>query len=255
MSTLEPVTSIPQATVARLPLYLRALHQVAEAGNPTVSSAGLAAAAGVNPAKVRKDLSYLGSYGMRGIGYDVATLTQQISASLGLERGWGVALVGVGRLGQALTNYAGFANRGFAIKAVFDSATDQVGTKVGPLTVQHVNELPQVVAAQKIAIGIIATPAEAAQDVCDQLIAAGVTSILNFAPCVLFVPKGVDLRKVDLAIELQILSYHEHHKTLPDRGTRLAPRRRRGSSVPSRRTRAISGALPTRTTRTKAVDE
>ncbi|WP_192766764.1 redox-sensing transcriptional repressor Rex [Plantactinospora soyae] len=203
---------LPEATVARLPEYLRALHNLAETGNDTVSSEELAAAAGVNSAKLRKDLSQLGSYGTRGVGYDVALLIDQIEFVLGLTQRRAVALVGVGNLGHALAGYAGFVSRGFRIAALFDADPARVGEEINGLVVQHIDVLPRVAAQECIAIGVIATPAAAAQSVADQLVAAGVTSILNFAPCVLAVPDGVDVRKVDLAIELQILSFHEHRK-------------------------------------------
>ncbi len=199
--------------MARLPEYLRALHHIAETGNDTISSEGLAAAAGVNSAKLRKDLSHLGSYGTRGVGYDVALLIDQIEFTLGLTKRRAVALVGVGNLGHALAGYAGFASRGFRIAALFDADAARVGEPINGLAVRHISELDAVAAAESIAIGVIATPAAAAQDVADALVAAGVTSILNFAPCVLSVPEGVDVRKVDLAIELQILSFHEHRKS------------------------------------------
>ena len=201
---------VPEATVARLPLYLRALHALAEAGRTTVSSEALAEAAGVNSAKLRKDLSHLGSYGTRGVGYDVAHLVAQISRELGLSRRCSVVLVGVGNLGRALAGYGGFASRGLAIDALLDADRERVGEEIAGLTVRHIDDLPDVVTG--VSIGVIATPAAAAQEVCDRLVAAGVTSILNFAPTVLSVPPHVDLRKVDLSIELQILSFHEHRK-------------------------------------------
>ncbi|MEU1605871.1 redox-sensing transcriptional repressor Rex [Micromonospora matsumotoense] len=203
---------LPEATVARLPEYLRALHNLADAGHETVSSEGLAGAAGVNSAKLRKDLSHLGSYGTRGVGYDVALLIDQIEFVLGLTQRRAVALVGVGNLGHALAGYDGFAGRGFRIAALFDADASRVGEMINGLVVRHVDELPRVAAEEAISIGVIATPAPAAQAVAEQLVAVGVTSILNFAPCVLSVPDGVDVRKVDLAIELQILSFHEHRK-------------------------------------------
>ncbi len=203
---------LPEATIARLPEYLRALHHLAESGADTVSSEGLAAAAGVNSAKLRKDLSHLGSYGTRGVGYDVALLVDQIEFILGLDQRRAVCLVGVGNLGHALAGYDGFASRGFRIVALFDADPAKIGERINGMTVRHIDELPQVAAEESIAIGVIATPAGAAQAVADALVAAGVTSILNFAPCVLSVPANVDVRKVDLAIELQILSFHEHRK-------------------------------------------
>ncbi|MEV4636082.1 redox-sensing transcriptional repressor Rex [Actinoplanes sp. NPDC049548] len=203
---------LPEATIARLPEYLRALHNLAENGSDTVSSEGLAAAAGVNSAKLRKDLSHLGSYGTRGVGYDVALLIDQIEYILGLDERRAVALVGVGNLGHALAGYDGFASRGFRIVALFDADAERVGKPINGLLVRHIDELGRAVVEEGITIGVIATPAGAAQAVADELVAAGVTSILNFAPCVLSVPAGVDVRKVDLAIELQILSFHEHRK-------------------------------------------
>jgi redox-sensing transcriptional repressor len=204
---------LPEATVARLPEYLRALHHLADTGFETVSSEGLAAAAGVNSAKLRKDLSHLGSYGTRGVGYDVALLIEQIEHVLGLTQNRAVALVGVGNLGHALAGYGGFGSRGFRIVALFDADPSRIGEEINGLVVRDIDQLPQVVADELISIAVIATPAHAAQQVTDRLVAAGVTSILNFAPCVLTVPEGVDVRKVDLAIELQILSFHEHRKS------------------------------------------
>jgi redox-sensing transcriptional repressor len=208
---------LPEATVARLPEYLRALHNVADTGLDTVSSEELAAAAGVNSAKLRKDLSYLGAGGTRGVGYDVAQLTEKISFVLGLNQRRAVALVGVGNLGHALAGYAGFGSRGFHIAALFDADPNRVGERIGGLSVCGITELERVVAQEQIAIAVIATPAHAAQAVADLLVRCGVTSILNFAPCVLTVPDNVDVRKVDLAIELQILSFHEHRKSAGDR--------------------------------------
>ncbi len=203
---------IPEATVARLPIYLRALYTLGERGTSTVSSEELAACAGVNSAKLRKDLSHLGSYGIRGVGYDVDYLVYQVSRALGLMQSWSVVIVGAGNLGRALANYGGFVTRGFRISAILDSDSSLVGRQIGPATVRHVTELEAVVASNGVAIGVIATPAGAAQVVCDRLVAAGVTSILNFAPLVLNVPDGVDVRKVDLSIELQILAFHAQRR-------------------------------------------
>lgn len=203
---------IPDATVARLPLYLRALGGLAERGVPTVSSEDLAAAAGVNSAKLRKDLSHLGSYGTRGVGYDVQYLIYQISRELGLTQDWAVAIVGVGNLGRALANYGGFVSRGFRIAGLLDADPRVVGDRIAGLVVEHIDELESVIKNRGVSIVVIATPASAAQEVCDRVIAAGVTSILNFAPVVLAVPDGVDVRKVDLSIELQILAFHAQRK-------------------------------------------
>jgi len=213
--------TLSEATVSRLPEYLRALHLLAQAGHATVSSEALATASGVTSAKLRKDLSQLGSYGTRGVGYDVALLVEQIEHVLGLTKRRNVALIGIGNLGHALAGYAGFASRGFRISALLDADPARVGEKLGDLTVRHVDDLSEVVGAERVAIGVIATPAGAAQEVADRLVAAGVRSILNFAPCVLSVPEGVEVRNVDLAIELQILSFHEHRRerAMPAGGT------------------------------------
>jgi redox-sensing transcriptional repressor len=204
--------TVPEATVARLATYLRVLGVLGERSISTVSSEELATAAGVNSAKLRKDLSFLGSYGIRGVGYDVTTLTDEIARTLGLTVHRSVALIGVGNLGQALAGYAGFATRGFRIAALVDADPARIGTTIRGLVVQSIAELDRIVAEEQIAIAVLATPASAAQEVCDRVVAAGVTSILNFAPVVLSVPEHVDLRKVDLAAELQILSFHENRK-------------------------------------------
>jgi redox-sensing transcriptional repressor len=190
------------------------LTAFAEAGVATVSSERLATAAGVGPAKLRKDLSHLGSYGTRGVGYDVEYLVYQISRALGLTQHYSVVIVGVGNLGHALAGYAGFGTRGFRVAALVDADPARVGEKIAGLVVHHVDELEAIVAEHDVSIGVIATPASAAQDVCDRLVACGVTSVLNFAPVVLSVPEQVDVRKVDLSIELQILAFHEQRKAL-----------------------------------------
>ena len=204
--------SIPEATVGRLPVYLRALVDIAESGATTLSSEALAGAAGVNSAKVRKDLSHLGSYGTRGVGYDVAYLIHQIRRELGLTQHWAIVIVGIGNLGHALANYRGFAERGFRVAGLVDADPAKVGERIGDLEVRPLEELPQLVREHKVAIGVIATPAAAVQEVADRLVEAGIRSILNFAPAVMTVPPGVSVRKVDLAIELQILAFYEQRK-------------------------------------------
>jgi redox-sensing transcriptional repressor len=195
-------------------VYLRALYALADRGIATVSSEELAAAAGVNSAKLRKDLSHLGSYGTRGVGYDVEYLVYQVSRELGLTQDWPVIIVGAGNLGHALANYGGFASRGFRVAALFDTDPLVVGTQVGSQVVRHADEIEPVIARHHVSIGVIATPAKAAQGVCERLVAAGITSILNFAPVVLNVPPGVDVRKVDLSIELQILAFHAQRRAV-----------------------------------------
>ncbi len=203
---------IPDATVARLPVYLRALYALADRGVATVSSEELAAAAGVNSAKLRKDLSHLGSYGTRGVGYDVDYLVYQVSRELGLTQDWPVLIVGAGNLGRALANYGGFASRGFRIAALVDTDAAVVGTQIAGHTVRSAADMEDVIQRFGVAIGVVATPAKVAQNVADRLVGAGVTSILNFAPVVLNVPSGVEVRKVDLSIELQILAFHAQRR-------------------------------------------
>ena len=198
--------------MGRLPLYLRALVEMAEQGRSTVSSEGLAEAAGVNSAKVRKDLSHLGSYGTRGVGYDVPYLIHQVRRELGLTQDWPVVIAGVGNLGHALANYRGFGERGFRVVALVDADPAQTGEVVAGVEVRPVEELPELVRDQEVAIGLICTPASSAQEVADAMVEAGVRSILNFAPAHINVPDHVSLRKVDLSIELQILAFYEQRK-------------------------------------------
>jgi len=205
---------IPEATIARLPLYLRALTALADRDIASVSSEELAAAAGVNSAKLRKDLSHLGSYGTRGVGYDVEYLIYQVSRELGLTQDWPVVIVGAGNLGRALANYGGFASRGFRVAALIDADPQVIGSVIAGHPVRAADEIEEVVAEYGVMIGAITVPAPAAQGICDRLVAAGVTSILNFAPVVLSVPDGVDVRKVDLSIELQILAFHAQRRSV-----------------------------------------
>ncbi len=225
---------IPEATVARLPIYLRILSEQFDAAVTNISSEELAEFAGLNAAKVRKDLSYLGSYGTRGVGYDVEFLVYQIRRELGLTHDWHVVIVGAGNLGQALAGYNGFGDRGFPVGGIVDVDEAKVGSVVGGVRVRHLDDLAKVVQARNISIGVIATPGSAAQAVADALVAAGVTSLLNFSPCVIGVPHGVSVRKVDLAVELQILSYYEQRRVTaaPPAGLRAVPGEpRRGATA------------------------
>jgi redox-sensing transcriptional repressor len=217
--------SIPEATVGRLPRYLQALAGLAAEGTTVASSEELALAAGVTSAKVRKDLSHLGSYGTRGVGYDVAYLIHQIRRELGLTQDWGIAIGGIGNLGHALANYKGFAARGFRVAALVDVDPAKIGERVGDVQVSHIDLLPDLVRRERIAIGVVATPATAVQEVADRMVAAGIRSILNFAPAPLVAPPAVSVRSVDLAVELQILAYYEQRKAA------LADVRRRGGTV------------------------
>jgi redox-sensing transcriptional repressor len=199
---------IPEATVVRLPVYQRILAELVRNRVSTVSSEQLASLARVNAAKLRKDLSLLGSFGTRGSGYDPAFLLAQIDRALGVDENWTVAVVGIGNLGRALTNSQGFASRGFEVAALFDVDPAVVGEEIRGVTVRHMDQIPMLSPAERPAIGVITTPAWAAQQVADTLIAVGVTSLLNFAPRVLIVPPHVHLRYVDLSIELQVLGFY-----------------------------------------------
>ena len=203
---------VPEATVARLPVYLRGLAALANDGIETVSSEQLAAIAGVNAENVRKDLSILGSYGKRGVGYEVDFLIEQIRRVLGAGDSVSVVIVGAGNLGRALTYYGGFASGGFPIKGLVDSSPEVIGQEVAGITVEPFEKLKDVVQKNSCTLGIIATPATAAQLVADQLFDAGIYSILNFAPGFVAVPESVTLRKVDLATELHILAFHEQQR-------------------------------------------
>ncbi|KRE60913.1 redox-sensing transcriptional repressor Rex [Nostocoides sp. Soil756] len=207
---------VPDAAVARLPGYLRALTALAAAGTASVSSEELAAGAGVSSAMLRKDLSHLGSYGVRGVGYDVERLASEIAAALGLTQDWPVAIVGMGNLGRALAAYRGFAERGFRVIALLDHDERIVGEEVAGCPVRPMSALPELVREQGLAIGVIATPPEGAQAACDLLVEAGVRSVLNFASVVLTVPDEVTVRRVDLSTELQILAFHGHRSAVDE---------------------------------------
>lgn len=198
--------------MGRLPVYLRALTDMAERGILTARSEAVAEAAGVNPPKVRKDLSNLGISGTRGVGYDVAYLIHQIRSELGLTQRWPVLIAGIGNLGHALANYGGFDERGFEVVALVDSDSTLVGQEVADLRVEDTANLEAIVREHGVAIGMICTPAAAAQEVADRMVEAGVRSILNFAPAIVTVPTGVSIRKVDLSTELQILAFYEQRK-------------------------------------------
>lgn len=199
---------VPEATIVRLAVYLRALCSLAEGGATVVSSEELATVAGVGSAKLRKDLSFLGSHGTRGVGYDVSRLVARLELTLGLDRAHVVAVVGAGNLGRALVGYDGFARRGFTVGALFDADPDTHGGSVLGVAVHPIGDLDPVCRHLGITIGVVAVPAEGAQDVCDRLVAAGTTCVLNFAPVVLATPPGIQVRQVDLAAELQVLSFH-----------------------------------------------
>ncbi len=207
---------ISESTVRRLSHYYRVLEEVHAEGKRMISSHRLAEREGVTSAQVRKDLSYFGSFGRRGLGYKVEHLLEELRSILGLDRRWRVALVGAGHIGSALLAYRGFAAQGFDVVAIYDRDPARVGQKIGALTVQDAAALPGV-AALGVDIGVIATPLGAAQEVAEALVTAGVRGILNFAPRKLFVPAGVTLRTVDMTMELESLSFALHQARTPRR--------------------------------------
>lgn len=204
MKTLK----IPEATIIRLSVYSRHLTEVDRKGVITISSGDIAEGVGVSPAQVRKDLAYFGEFGTRGVGYNVKDLHRHILKILGLSQDWSVTLVGIGNLGLALSTYKGFRERGFIITSIFDSDPKKIGTTINGVEVMPTDKLVDIVAANKTQIGIIAAPSPVAQEIADMLVNAGVKAILNFAPVVLNVPPEVELRNVDLAVNLEVLTFN-----------------------------------------------
>ena len=198
---------VSEPTIGRLSLYLRLLLELLDAGVVTVSSEELAGRSGTTAAQVRKDLSLFGTFGKRGLGYSVEELESRLREILGLERHWRVALVGAGRIGSALFGYENFRRQGFLIEAVFDTDPDKVGQRWNGVVVEADAVMEEVVSERGIEIAVIAVPAEAAQRVVDRLVAAGVRGVLNFAPTRLKVPQGVEVKTVDMAVEMEGLSY------------------------------------------------
>jgi redox-sensing transcriptional repressor len=199
---------IPEMTIRRLSVYTRCLLQLEEDGVETVSSQDLAERFNLNSAQVRKDLAYFGEFGVRGIGYYVAGLKAELQKILGLDREWQVALVGFGNLGSALVRYRGFSRQGFRIVAIFDDDPAKIGRAVDGVPVFASTDLAREVKARGIQIAIVAVPTESAQTVTDQLVAAGIKAVLNFAPARLKAPDDVRLKNVDLSIELETLSFY-----------------------------------------------
>jgi redox-sensing transcriptional repressor len=203
----EPDGPVPKAVVSRLSLYLRQLQHEVREGRETISSKDLGSLLGFTDAQVRKDLAYFGHFGYPGIGYRCDELIGAVKKILGTDQQWSVALVGVGNLGRALLGYKGFAQRGFRIVAAFDADTHAVGGEIEGIRVYHIDNLPEVARENKIRLGMIAVPAAAAQAVADRLAAVGVEGILNFAPVTISVPTTVSQAGVDLAIELEQLTF------------------------------------------------
>lgn len=208
MANRRKKRKVPDTAIARFPIYARSLRNAQRAGTHTISSGQLARESGVQDAQLRKDLSYLGAFGVRGVGYNVEYLFFQISKHLGLLRDWPIIIVGAGRIGTALLNYRGFSSEGFNVIAIFDNDPDVIGKRAGDLTVLSTARMDEIVRAAQVEIGIIATPAAVVQQVADQMIKAGIKGILNFAPATIPVTHNVQVRNVDLTGELKILSFH-----------------------------------------------
>ncbi|MGI6224892.1 MAG: redox-sensing transcriptional repressor Rex [Peptococcales bacterium] len=204
MKTLK----IPEATIIRLSVYSRYLTQLDNKGVTSISSGEIAEGVGGSPAQVRKDLAYFGEFGTRGVGYNVRDLNQHIVKILGLDKKWKVIIVGAGNLGSALTQYKGFKERGFEIVGIFDNDLNKVGLTLNGIPISPISKLKEIVKEQNVEIGIIAVPSPFAQDIADNMVESGIRAILNFAPVVISLPVEVELRNVDLAVNLEILTFN-----------------------------------------------
>jgi redox-sensing transcriptional repressor len=199
---------IPPVVIDRLPLYARALAALESSGREVVSSQELGQQLNVTPAQIRKDLSYFGRFGKQGRGYNVRKLLDELRRILGLNRQWRMALVGIGRLGRAILGYEGFGPQGFRIVEVFDSDASMIGKELGGLTVNNTDDLEKVLGENPVDVGVVAVPAEMAQDVIDRLVKCGVNAILNYAPIAAHVPRGVQIKRIDPVLSLQGMTYY-----------------------------------------------
>ena len=199
---------IPEVVINRLPVYARALSELAARGESVVSSQALGELLDVTPAQIRKDLSYFGRFGKQGRGYNVASLLAKLQEILGIDRQWRLLLVGVGRLGQAIAEYGGFGPQGFHITAAFDANPSVVGSEVGGVTVQDIEKLDSYLASNRIDIGIVAVPAQEAQIVVNKLVKAGIRAILNYAPITAHVPRDVSIRHIDPVLAMQSMTFY-----------------------------------------------
>jgi len=199
---------IPKESIRRLSVILRTLNRLKDKGRDKISSSELADILGINSAQIRKDFSYFGKFGIRGVGYKIEKLIEEIRSILNLDKEWKVALVGVGNLGQALLSYPGFKKQGFEIIVAFDKSQERIGKKIGRIKVEDVDNLEEKIEEEKIKLAIITTPSESAQEVASRLVRAGVKTILSFAPCSLDLPKRIKVSYVDIAMELAHLVYY-----------------------------------------------
>jgi len=199
---------IPEVVINRLPVYARALAELASAGDTVVSSQALGEILDVTPAQIRKDLSYFGRFGKQGRGYNVHGLLAKLREILGIDRQWDVCLIGVGRLGQAIAEYGGFRPQGFEILGAFDADQAMVGKQVGGVAVHFIDELESFILAHNVDIGIVAVPAAHAQAVVDRLVDAGIRAILNYAPITAHVPRDVTIRHIDPVLAMQSMTFY-----------------------------------------------
>lgn len=214
---IEPdINEIPDIVIGRLPVYLRTLKLLVSHGQSVTSSQELGELLGISSAQIRKDLSHFGEFGKQGTGYNISYLCSQLEEILKVNGVWPVVLVGAGYLGHALVSYNGFENRGFRIVSVFDGAPEKVGRKLGQVTIEAMEQIPTTIGRYHCQIAIIAVPAEAAQDVADRLIDAGVKSILCYAPITLTVPKHVRVEYIDPVIQLQHMTFYLEKDPDPD---------------------------------------
>jgi len=219
------VNQIPEVVILRLPLYVRTLAALKDAGQEVISSHELGGKLHITPAQIRKDLSYFGKFGKQGRGYNIRRLLEELQQILGLNREWSMALVGIGRLGRAIIGYGGFAPQGFRVVAAFDNSPELVGTKVENLVVQDISELGAAIKEKGIDIGIVAVPASHAQEVINVLVESGVKAILNYAPIVVKVPEDVRVRDIDPVLALQSMTYYI--KQAKERSAKAAGNRNR----------------------------
>lgn len=202
------ILKVPEITIVRLSMYSRYLTKLSRIGIITISSEDIAKGVGVRSSQVRKDLAYFGEFGTRGVGYNVTSLNKQILNILNLNVDWDIALVGYGHLGRALASYKGFRERGFMFTSIFDNDPQKIGTNVNSMEVFSVERLDEVVGQNRTQIGIISTPADAAREIANSLVKAGIQLILNFAPVALNVPPQIEIRNVDLSANLEILAFN-----------------------------------------------